>query len=144
MKNIKVTKVRPTWNGIVTTAERYTVDATTVGGILIPDKRADAYRDYQRVIEVGPTVRGIEKGDLVHIIFDRFKVRTYKENSLKQDDPSLQHMDRADKYEIPCITLSDTEYFFIHDNDVDYVIPEDGYEEIENPAIQNAPSLVIP
>ncbi len=143
MKNIKVKKIIPTWNGIVTTAERYMVDATTVGGILIPDKRADAYRDYQRVVEVGPNVRGIEKGDLVHIMFDRFKVRTYKENSLKNDDPSMQHMTKSDKYEIPCVILDDEEYFFIHDNDVDYIIPEGGYEEVDSPAVQNAPSLVL-
>lgn len=143
MKNIKVNKIIPTWNGVVTTAERYMVDATTVGGILIPDKRADAYRDYQRVTAVGPNVRGIEVGDLVHIMFDKFKVRVFKENSLKNDDPSLQHMTRGDKYEIPCVVLDDTEYFFIHDNDIDYIIPEGGYEEADSPAVHNAPSLVL-
>ena len=64
---IKVKKITPMFNRIVTTANRVEMDQK-VNGIIIPEKLRGGYDEYQTVIAVGSMVDNLNQGDLVCIV----------------------------------------------------------------------------
>ena len=71
-----IKKVRPMFNNMVVTLNKYPTDLTTNGGI-IDSTRAGSVKEYQTVVAVGPMVRGIEVGDIVYD--SSLERRCYKE-----------------------------------------------------------------
>lgn len=129
---LKIKKIKPMFNRILVTADKYEKDVKQGGVVVVT---AGTLKEYQKVISVGDTVRGIKEGDFVLINPARYAVKKHKEGSLKDgiisDNPVVSYnFNFVDVNGIVCILL--------YDQDVDYVIQE--YEETED----NAPNFILP
>lgn len=121
-----IKKIKPLFNTIVTTMDRYTEEELKVGGIIDSSKISLPVKEYQKVVAIGPTVRNIEVGDVVKINPARYKVRDFKEepqenslrNSLVKQTPSYQF-----KY----VEMDGIKYLLLADSDIEFIVEE--YEE---------------
>lgn len=120
MLNIK--KIRPMANYLVTTKEEYT-DEDIKDSILIT-KLKGSLKEYQKVVAVGPVVRGIKEGDMVCINPKRYAKYKHNPGSLKDgvitDNPVIS-------YNFNIVELDHVPHLLLTDQDVDFVIEE--YEE---------------
>lgn len=124
---IKLNSIKPMFNRIVTTADVYEEDQFK-GKLIDPSKAKGSLKEYQRVIAVGDTVRGIKIGDLVCIDPTRYTV-------MKHEDKSLQNGVIGDNmvvgYQFNTITLRDQKCLMLYDQDITFVV--DQYEEVDEP-----------
>ena len=128
---LKIKKIKPMFNAVVTTTERYTEDCYLPGGLLDVSKREGGLKEYQKVVAIGDTVRNIKVGDLVCINPMRFAVKQHQEGSLKDgvitDNPVV-------KYNFDVILIDDKEHLLLTDRDINFVIEE---YEVVNEATSN-------
>ena len=128
---LKVKKIKPLFNRILVTSDKYEKDVKQGGVVTIT---AGTLKEYQKVIAVGSTVRDIKEGNLVLINPTRYAVRKHKEGSLKDgvitDNP-------VTSYNFNLVEADGKICILLYDQDIDYVIEE--YEEAEEPS-----SLIIP
>ena len=135
---IRVKKIKPLFNRVVTTAVTYKEDGVTNDGIVDSSKAEGAIMEYQTVVSVGKMVTCVKPGDLVVINPTRYAVMKHKEGSLKDgvitDNPVIG-------YNFPLIELDGQPHLFIYDSDIDYIIKE--VEEIEDtPIVSVTPTIV--
>lgn len=106
-------------NYLVTTKDEYTEDDVKKGGLMI--KIAGSLKEYQKVVAVGPMVRGIQVGDLVCINPKRYAQHKHKPGSLKDgvitDNPVVS-------YNFNVIELDHVSHLLLTDQDIDFVIEE--------------------
>ena len=106
-------------NYLVTTKDEYTEDDVERGGLMI--KIAGSLKEYQKVVAVGPMVRGIQVGDLVCINPKRYAQYKHKPGSLKDgvitDNPVVS-------YNFNVIELDHISHLLLTDQDIDFVIEE--------------------
>ena len=79
----RIKSIKPMFNGIVTTCNKYAKDQLLAGTNLVDTTKADTIKEYQTVVAVGPMVKGIEVGDTVFINPKRYAVKKHKEGTLK-------------------------------------------------------------
>lgn len=112
-------------NYLVTTKDVYTEEETKSNNIIV--KSAGTLKEYQKVIAVGPMVRGVSVGDIICINPKRYAKHKYKEGSLKDgvitENPVVY-------YNFNVIELDHIPHLLITDQDIDFVI-EDCEEEGE-------------
>ena len=132
---IKVKKIKPLFNTLVTTMDKYETDVTTNGLLLDMKQRSGEIKEYQKVVAVGDTVRGIKVGDVVSINPMRFAIKKHKEGSLKDgivtDNPVVE-------YQFDVLEMDDTQYLYLRDSDINYIIED--YEEVE----EHTSSFILP
>lgn len=129
---IRIKKLKPMFNSIITTMDKYEKDVETNG--IIDNKRQEgSLKEYQTVLAVGTSVRDIKVGDVVMINPRNYAVRKYKENSIKNDI----EMNPVISYNFNIVELDDTDCLLLQDRDIDYIIEE--YEKIE----PTKPSVII-
>ena len=124
MLNIK--DIRPVYTRLLTTAERYQEDQTN-GVLLDANKLEGRYKEYQKVVRVGSSVREVSVGDTVLIDPSRYMKRKFSDNSLREDfvdNPIVE-------INIPTVTMDGVDYFMIEERDIAYVIQD--YEELPDP-----------
>ena len=89
----KIKAIKPMFNGIVTTCNKYPKNQAIAGTTLVDTTKADTIKEYQTVVSIGPMVRGIEVGDTVFINPKRYAVKKHKEGTLKDgvitDNPTI-------------------------------------------------------
>ena len=137
MEEIKVKKIKPMFNAIVTTMDKYTEDIVSTSGIISSTSMKGSLKPVQKVIAVGTMVRDIAEGDLVQINPRNYAVRKHKEGSLKD---GVIEDNVVTGYRFNTIELDDVEYLYLTDRDIDYVITD--YEIIN---IESTPSaLYVP
>lgn len=123
---LKLKKIKPMFTSLVTTAEQYTEDET-INGVIDMRAQKGALKNYQRVVAVGDSVRGIKVGDIVDIDPTRYAVMKHREGSMKDgivtDNPVVG-------YNFKMVELGDVPHLLIEDRDVRYVIEE--YEETKD------------
>lgn len=129
MLNIK--KIRPMANYLVTTKEEYTEEDVRTGGLII--KMVGSLKEYQKVVAVGPMVRGIKVGDLVCINPKRYAKYKHQPGSLKDgvvtDNPVVA-------YNFNVIELDHVPHLLLTDQDIDFIIEDSEEEEVkDNPVI---------
>ena len=138
MLNIK--DIKPVYTRLLTTAERYQEDQTN-GVLLDANKLEGRYKEYQKVVRVGSSVREVSVGDTVLIDPSRYMKRKFSDNSLRNDfvDNPIVEID------IPTVTMDGIDYFMIEERDIAYVIQD--YEELPdpkpNPIIMPKPKKII-
>lgn len=116
---LHVTKIKPLFNHILVTADKFEKDMTQ-NGVIIAGK--GDLKLWQKVIAVGSIVRDVKVGDMVMIIPDNFAVKKYNKNSVQNDldnNPVLS-------YNFPFETIDNEkgepeEYLYISDKDIRYV-----------------------
>ena len=121
---LKIKKIKPLFNRILVTSDKYEKDVKQGGVVVIT---AGTLKEYQKVIAVGDTVRGIKEGDIVLVNPTRYAIKKHQEGSLKDgvisDNPIVS-------YNFNLVDVNDTICILLYDQDVDYVIQE--YEDIED------------
>jgi len=138
MLNIK--DIKPVYTRLLTTAERYQEDQTN-GVLLDANKLEGRYKEYQKVVRVGSSVREVSEGDTVLIDPSRYMKRKFSDNSLRNDfvDNPIVEID------IPTVIMNGIDYFMIEERDIAYVIQD--YEELPdpkpNPIIMPKPKKII-
>ena len=138
---IKVKRIKPMFTSLVTTMNLYEIDGKTSGGLIDSTKQRGTVKEYQKVIAVGDSVRGIKVGDLVCIDPTRFAIRKNPDNSIRNDveggNPVLE-------YRFDIIELDGKNHLLLQDRDIQFIIEE--YEEVE-PSKQSSviqpPSVII-
>ena len=116
-----IKKIKPLYTRIVTTMDMYVEDqATSPGGIIDVTKLKKGIKEYQTVISVGTSVRNLKEGDVVCINPDRYAVRKFQENSLKNDI-----MENAvTKYNFNVVNIEGTDYLLLDEADVEFIVED--------------------
>ena len=131
---LKINKIKPVFNKIVTTCDVYQMGKST-GGIII--KTDGTIKEYQRVEAVGSTVRDIKVGDIVMIKRKRYLVARHND---KPDSVKNVNGDEVTfSVDFPILEYGGKKHLLIYDQDIDYII--DG-EEVEDE--QTKSSLILP
>ena len=125
-----IKKIKPMFNSLLVTCNKYPKDVTLQGTSLVDTTKADTVKEYQTVVAVGPSVRGIEPGDVVFINPRRYAVKKHREGSLKDgvitDNPIIG-------YNFNIVEVDGVQHLYIQDNDIDYVAEGEEFEE--NPTL---------
>ena len=125
-----IKKIKPMFNSLLVTCNKYSKDVTLQGTSLVDTTKADTVKEYQTVVAVGPSVRGIEPGDVVFINPKRYAVKKHREGSLKDgvitDNPIIG-------YNFNIVEVDGVQHLYIQDNDIDYVAEGEEFEE--NPTL---------
>lgn len=125
-----IKKIKPMFNSLLVTCNKYPKDTKLQGTSLVDTTKADTVKEYQTVVAVGPSVRGIEPGDVVFINPKRYAVKKHREGSLKDgvitDNPIIG-------YNFNIVEVDGVQHLYIQDNDIDYVAEGEEFEE--NPTL---------
>lgn len=132
MLNIK--DIKPMYTSLLVTANRYTSDQLS-GVLLDASKLEGRYKEYQKVVRIGSSVREVKEGDLVLINPTRYIKRKYSDNSLREDfvENPITSID------IPVVTMNNVDYFMIDERDVEYIIVDS--EEVPD---QKPSTIIMP
>lgn len=124
---LNIKKIRPMFNQVITTMNKYSDDEMKTGSIIDVSKVNNPIKEYQKVVAVGPMVKNIEVGDIVMINPKRYGKVRHKEGSLKDgiitDNPVVS-------YNFNVIELNHTPFLLLLDQDIDFIIEE--YEEVKD------------
>lgn len=124
---LNIKKIRPMFNQVITTMDKYSDDEMKTGSIIDVSKVNNPIKEYQKVVAVGPMVKNIEVGDIVMINPKRYGKVRHKEGSLKDgvitDNPVVS-------YNFNVIELNHTPFLLLLDQDIDFIVEE--YEEVED------------
>lgn len=120
------------FNAIVTTMDMYTEDELKIGGIIDSSKIQMSIKEYQTVIAIGNTVKDIKIGDLVKINPERYKVRKYKEDSIKND---INTYNPVEQYQFKTVTIDNKQCLLLYDSDIQYIVEEFEKEEPQSDII---------
>ena len=131
---LNITGIKPMFNNILTTMNRYEKDEFENGIIMY--KKGDL-KEYQTVLEVGPIVKGINKGDKVMINPIRYAKKKHQEGSLKD---GIITDNLVVKYEFNVINVNGEPCLLLYDQDIMYVFEG---EEIESKE-QKPSNLILP
>lgn len=123
---LNIKKIRPMFNQVICTMEKYTDEDTKIGSIIDVHKVNNPIKEYQKVIAIGPMVKNISIGDIVMINPKRYQKVKHQEGSLK-DGVITDNL--VVGYNFNVIELDHVKYLLLQDNDIDFVIEE--YEEEE-------------
>lgn len=121
---LKIKKIKPMFTALITSMDKYEQDVTT-GGLINVTKMQGGLKEYQTVLAVGDSVRGIKVGDLVCINPTRFAVKKHREGSLKDgvitDNP-------VTTYNFDIVEMDGNQCLLLQDRDIDFIIED--WEEI--------------
>lgn len=139
MKKLK--RIKPMFNRLITTMNTYEADHFR-NGLLDPTKAKGSLKEYQTVIAVGDTVRGIKEGDVVCIDPTRYMIT-------KHNDKSLHNNVIGDNvtvgYKFNTIRLNDEECLMLYDQDITFIIEDS--EDVEEPTVHiiqsEKPSIIV-
>jgi hypothetical protein len=108
--------------------DKYEQDKLTDGGLIDTSKQQGALKEYQTVLAVGDSVRGIKVGDLVCVNPARFAVRKHEKGSMRDgivtDNPVIT-------YNFDVVEMDDKQCLLLQDRDIEYVIED--FEEVQDP-----------
>ena len=125
---IKVKKIKPMFNALVTTMDKYEQDIMTKGGLIDTEKQKGTIKEYQKVIAVGDSVRNVKVGDLVCINPIRYARKKHQDGSLKDgiitDNPVVE-------YNFNVIELDNVPRLLLQDCDISFIIED--FEDIPDP-----------
>lgn len=139
---MKIKKIKPMFNSLITTMDKYENDSYNASGIIEANKQQGGLKEYQTVLAVGNSVREIKVGDLVSINPSRFGVKKHQEGSLRDgvitDNPIIT-------YNFDVIVIDGKQCLLLQDRDIEFIIEEWENEEVSTPSpiIQPDTSLIL-
>ena len=126
---LKIKKFKPMFTSMLVTGEKYSEDMYDDHG-LIECKKGDL-KTYQKVLEVGPSVRDIKVGDMVMINIMHFAVMEYDPNSVKND----MGMNKVKRWNFNWVTVNDQDCLVIDQQDVMFGFEGEEVQGVKNPII---------
>lgn len=116
-----IKKIKPLYTRIVTTMDMYVEEQmSSPSGIIDVSKLKQGIKEYQTVIAVGTSVRNVKEGDLVCINPDRYAVRKFSENSIKNDIME----NTVTKYNFNVVKLEDKDYLLLDEADIEFIVED--------------------
>ena len=135
--NIK--KIKPLFTAVVVTSNIYPRDYKE-RGLISP--KANKLKEYQTVVAVGDSCRGVEEGDLVCIDLSSYAQWKYKKNSVKSDMEELHN--EIVGYNVPQIEIDGKDYLYLDIRDIKYIVQEfDDKENEEQTIITPSKSIIL-
>lgn len=135
--NIK--KIKPLFTAVVVTANVYSRDYKE-HNIISP--KANKLKEYQKVVAVGDSCRGIEEGDLVCIDLSSYAQWKYKKNSVKSDMEELHN--EIVGYNVPQIKIDGQDCMYLDVRDIKYIVQDyDDKENEEQTIITPSKSIIL-
>lgn len=135
-----IKKIKPLFNMIVTTCNKYDNNKKLAGTSLLDASKANTVKEYQKVIAVGPSVRGIEVGDTVYINPTRYAVKKHQEGSLKDgvitDNPTIG-------YNFNLVNIDGETHLLLYDSDIMYVAEIEEFNPTPSVYVPESPKLEI-
>jgi hypothetical protein len=129
-----VKKIKPMFTSLITTMDKYEEEIKTADGLVDTTKQVGGLKEYQKVLAIGDSVRGIKVGDLVCVNPSRFAVRKHQAGSLKDgivsDNPITT-------YNFDVIEMDGEQCLLLQDRDIDFIIED--YEVVPDPT----PSAIL-
>lgn len=129
-----VKKIKPMFTSLITTMDKYEGEIKTADGLVDTTKQVGGLKEYQKVLAIGDSVRGIKVGNLVCVNPSRFAVRKHQAGSLKDgivsDNPITT-------YNFDVIEMDGEQCLLLQDRDIDFIIED--YEVVPDPT----PSAVL-
>lgn len=123
----KIKKVRPLFTGVVTTAQVYTDEIKTAGGLLVDTtKLAGTINPYQQVIAVGSMCKDVKEGDVVKLNFSRYLQVKHVPGVIKDN---VQSDNMTAQYSIPKIEMDGKDFLFVQSNDIEYIVTDYDVDE---------------
>ena len=123
-----VKKIKPMFTSLITTMDKYEGEIKTADGLVDTTKQVGGLKEYQKVLAIGDSVRGIKVGDLVCVNPSRFAVRKHQAGSLKDgivsDNPITT-------YNFDVIEMDGEQCLLLQDRDIDFIIED--YEVVPDP-----------
>lgn len=124
---LHISKVKPMFTSIVTTADRFEEDYTE-NGIVVASK--GDYKPWQTIVAVGTSIRDLKEGDKVMVNLSNYALQKYDKNSIQNDLDN----NKTVRYVFRFIQMDDEkgnrkDYFLFNDRDVLYVF--EGEEKTE-------------
>ena len=123
-----VKKIKPMFTSLITTMDKYEEEIKTADGLVDTTKQVGGLKEYQKVLAIGDSVRGIKVGDLVCVNPSRFAVRKHQAGSLKDgivsDNPITT-------YNFDVIEMDGEQCLLLQDRDIDFIIED--YEVVPDP-----------
>ena len=123
-----VKKIKPMFTSLITTMDKYEEEIKTADGLIDTTKQVGGLKEYQKVLAIGDSVRGIKVGNLVCVNPSRFAVRKHQAGSLKDgivsDNPITT-------YNFDVIEMDGEQCLLLQDRDIDFIIED--YEVIPDP-----------
>lgn len=129
MLDINIKKIKPMYNQVICTMNKYTDEDLKKGGLVDVGKIKNPIKEYQKVIAVGNMVRDINVGDLVMINPTRYGKTKHGPNSIRAD---IEGDNPIVEYKFNTIELDHTTYLLLTNQDIDFIIEE--YEEEAPPS----------
>ena len=135
--NIK--KIKPLFTAVVVTSNIYPRDYKE-RGLISP--KANKLKEYQTVVAVGDSCRGVEEGDLVCIDLSSYAQWKYKKNSVKSDMEELHN--EIVGYNVPQIEIDGKDYLYLDIRDIKYIVQEfDDKENEEQTMITPSKNIIL-
>lgn len=135
---LKIKKIKPMFDSIVTTMDKYEDDTTNASGIIDTTKQKGTIKEFQKVVSVGSVVREVKEGDIVCINPAAYAKKKYNDGSMKD---GIIDTNVVLSYEFNIIELDDVPHLLLKTRDIDFIVEE--YEEIEEPKA-SASGLYVP
>jgi ribosomal protein S4E len=140
---IKLKKITPMFNGIITTADVYEQDSVSAAGIIDGKTKKGALKEYQTVISIGSSVRACKVGDMICVNPKRYEVRKYGKDSTKE--AMVENYNTVVSYNFNFIEINDELCLQLYDDDIKYVVDE--FEEVDDPVMEppkEKSNLILP
>lgn len=113
------------FDSVMTTADKYEKDERTANGMILDLK--DTLKEVQRVIAVGPLVKGVKEGDMVKLDLTRYN-RMRHEQVQKSREERFSEYDTTDQATIVCDipneTVDDKTVLMLHERDIAFIVDE--------------------
>lgn len=137
---IKIKKIKPLLNHIVTTANVYPTTQVKDSVVVDESQMQGEFKEYQTVVAVGPNVTTVKPGDVVVI-----NPKAYAVPHHTPVEDKLTGLMTGDKVEMvinfPLLDIDGIPHLFLYDRDVDFVVED--YEEVEDEMIKDVAPEVI-
>lgn len=135
-----IKKIKPLFNMIVTTCNKYDNNKKLAGTSLLDASKANTVKEYQTVVAVGPSVRGIEVGDTVFIDPTRYAVKKHQEGSIKDgvitDNPVIG-------YNFKLVDIDGENHMLLYDSDIMYVAEVEEFDETPTLIVEEKPTIIL-
>ncbi len=139
---IKLKKITPLFNFVLTTADNIK-DYDETNGVITNATKINTRSDLQKVIAVGPMVKGISIGDTVCINPKRYAKVGHKPNSISEN---IEHNSVAITYVFDDYEIDGKLCMLITDGDIKFVVNDMEEIKTEKPKdiiLNSKPSIVL-